>query len=110
GVFGVSPIQVIAGESGLVAKIFAAGLAVTTLAAGVAQPWDSYPLTDAKTCHPFTSCGNSANNLVSQNEGQLRICQFAIEYVQISTADRTSANLHQNLVCLRFWGREFPKM
>ena len=109
GIFGVATIELIAGELGTIAKIFASRIAVGTTATGSTEPWNSDPLTQLKVDNLVAERRYIANNLVTWNEWEFGIRQFSINHVQISAANRTGAYLNQNLIRFRLGDRNIPE-
>ena len=109
GTFGVATIEVIAGELGAIAKIFASRIAVGTMAAGSTEPWNSDPLTQLEVDNLVAERRYVADNLVAWNEREFRIRQFSVNHVEISAANRTGAHLNQNLIGLRLGDGNIPE-
>jgi hypothetical protein len=98
GIFGIPAVSRVACEKRMLTEILLASVAVSALSAGIAQPWhaDSFSLTECRDLRPDP--GNSPNDLVSKDQGQLGISQLAIEDVQVGPADATGTHLDQHVV------------
>ena len=85
-ILGVAAVEVVAGELRAVAKILLAGPAIATLSVGPAEPGDpdSPVLTDDR-----------ADDLMTENERQLRLRQLPVDDVQIGAADPAHVHLHE---------------
>jgi hypothetical protein len=63
-----------------------------TLPTGAAEPGNTNALAQLKRIDPASKLYNAPHNLVTWNDGQLRIGQLAVDDVQISSADATGFN------------------
>ncbi len=66
-------------------------------AAGPAQPGNPDPLTDTEVLDSGADLSDPADNLVTDDERQLRVWQFAIDDVQIRAANRARRHAHEQL-------------
>src|SRR5207249_3117118 len=85
--FGVTAVDVVAGKTCAIAKIFATGTAELTFATGPAQPWNADPVALAKLFYIASDFFDTSHDFVSGNQRQLRLRQFAIDNVEIGAAD-----------------------
>src|ERR1051325_5197527 len=104
GVLGVTAIDRVAGKTRIIAKIFPIRSAISTIAIRPTKPWNANSISDLE----FRIClladfFHPADNLVSQDERQLRVRQLAIDHVKVRTADGARADAHQQLSPARLW-------
>src|ERR1700729_1396 len=93
---GVTAVTGIAGEQRRIAQVFASAPAIGASPVGVAEPSDA----DARAgleAHPFADRLDAANDFVSRHNGQLGVWQFAVDDVQVGTADTASLDPYANL-------------
>jgi hypothetical protein len=118
GEVSVTTIDCVTGKARVIAKILSAGSAIRAIAVCPTKPWDSYTIADReggsalgaatvgtlRAVPHFTDFFDSSDYLVTENQRELRIGQFAIDYVKVSTANRASADSHEQLTLtgLRF--------
>jgi hypothetical protein len=95
-----SAVARIAREQRLVAEIFHFAPAVETLSAGVAQPGNADALTKAMVVNAGSDSIDAPDNLMSRNDRIFDVRQFAIQNMQIGSADAASADLHADLTSL----------
>jgi hypothetical protein len=105
GARGETAVARIAGEQRRIAEIFAAGQTIGTMAAGVAEPRDADTHADAQPLDADRI--DAANDFMARNNWQFRIWQFAVDDVQIGTADAAGGDLYSNLARTGFGVREF---
>src|SRR6266513_4557820 len=86
GELGVTAIDGATGKAGIIAKILSAGSAIRAIAVGPAKPRDSHPISDCEVRISFADFFDSSDNLVTENQRQFRIGQFAIDHVKVSAA------------------------
>ena len=103
---GVSAVDVVAREARAVAEILTAGRAVGAFATRPAQPWNADAIAGSKP-RVTGRLDYGSNNLVAEDQRQLRPSQLAVEDVQIGTADRARVHAHQQLAVSRNRRRDF---
>ena len=87
GVFGVSAVERVAGEERIFAEVFLVPAAIEALAAGIAQPRHAEAVADAEFLGALACLDDRTDNLVSRNEGELGVGQFAVDDMQVGPAD-----------------------
>jgi hypothetical protein len=97
GQLGIAAIDLVAGETGPVAQIFAAAAAVLADTAGPAEPWHADPVADREAFGIGSLFHDGADDFVAGHQRQLRVGQFAVEDVQIGAADGTGLDRDQQL-------------
>ena len=97
GKFGVSSIKCVASEPGLLTEIFSIRTAISALATGPSQPWDSNAFAKLKSPDSVAKLLNAADDFVAGNQGQFRFGQFAIDDVQIGSAYGARSDAHKDL-------------
>ena len=102
-VLGVPTVDVVAGESGVVAEILAPRRAVDARAARPAEPGDAHAISDAHRLHLSPGCDRFSNNLVTGNEWQLGMGQLAVDDVQVGPAEGAGADSDEDLAGARLW-------
>jgi hypothetical protein len=102
---GVTAIDGVTGKAGVIAKILSAGSAIRAIPVGPAKPRDSHTISDCEVRIFFADFFDSSDNLVTENQRQFRIGQFAIDDVKVSAANRAGADAHEQLsfARLRLW-------
>src|SRR5438067_13620777 len=120
GELGVTAIERVTGKAPIIAKILSARSAIRAIPIGPAYPRDSHAVSDceggsglsAATVGTLRSLPNrfadffhSSDNLVTENQRQLRIGQFAVDHMKVSAANRAGASAHEQLspARLRLW-------
>ncbi|CAB3772650.1 hypothetical protein LMG29739_06308 [Paraburkholderia solisilvae] len=104
----VSAINRIAGKAWVIAKVLATRHAIATATTGAAEPWHAYPLAYADLANAGTQCRNGADNFMAGNQRMLRMLQFAVDDMQISTAYAASPHVQENFPDARFGIRQVP--
>jgi len=87
GQFGVTAVDLVTGEAGLVAQVFGAAPAVLAVAAAMPQPRNADAFADLEAVHSRTQCLHPADDFVTRNDGQFGFGQIAVDDVQIGAAD-----------------------
>src|ERR1700730_17640886 len=105
GELGVTAVDVVAGEAGVVAKILSGRSTINGFAIRPAQPRNPDAVTDRKIFDALASLLDAPDNLMSQNQRQLRVGQLAINNVQIGPANGAGVNPDKQLACLPLWFR-----
>ena len=94
---GVSPVELVAGEPGPLAEVLPARAAVAAVAIGPSQPRDPYPLTGVEALRPLPRRLDRADDLMTEDEGQLRLVEVAVGDVEVGPADAAGVNPHEHL-------------
>jgi hypothetical protein len=109
GVLGVAAVQRVTREFREGAQVLASRLAVPTRAASPAQPRHAHPLTHLKRADLCAELRHLADNLVPQNQRQLRVRQLAVHNMQVGTAYGARLHANQHLVRLGLRDGHFPQ-
>jgi hypothetical protein len=78
---GVTAIDGVTGKAGVIAKILSAGSAIRAIPVGPAKPRDSHTISDCEVRIFFADFFDLSDNLMTENQWQFRIGQFAIDDV-----------------------------
>jgi hypothetical protein len=97
GEFGKTAVKGIAGKVRIITEIFPAFKAVTTAAAGMTQPGNANQVSRLKSGHLGTGDQHSADDFMSQDQGQLGGGELSIGNMQISAADAAGMHLKKYL-------------
>src|SRR5438874_13811885 len=97
GQLGVTAVDRVTGKAAVIAKVLSAGSAIRAIAVGPAKPRDSHAISDCEVRSFFADFFDSSDNLVTENQWQFRIGQFAIDNVKVSAANRARAHPHKQL-------------
>ncbi len=114
---GVTAIDRVTGKARVIAKILSAGPAIRAITIGPAKPRDSHAISDSECGsaatvgtlrslpHFFADFFNLSDDLVTGNQRQFWIGQFAIDHMKVSAANRAGANADEQLspARLRLW-------
>ena len=92
---GVAAINCVTSEPREIAEILAVRPAVFALAASPAEPRNADAFADAKTIDALADPLDMPDDLVSENQRQFRIRQFAIDDVEIGPTNRASAHANK---------------
>ena len=103
-VCGVATVARIAREDGIIAEIFVARQAKWAMAAGMAEPRNADALAKVKMCDIGADRIDPSDDLMSRNNRQFRIGQFAIDDMEIGAADAASADTNANFAAARHAG------
>src|ERR1700730_5923772 len=103
GELGVTAIDVVAGEARVVAKILAVRSTINAFAIRPAQPRNPDAVADREIFDALAGLLDAPDNLMSQNQRQLRVGQFAIDNMKIGPANGAGVNPDKQLACLRLW-------
>jgi hypothetical protein len=76
-------------------------LAKLALSTGPAEPRNSNAIPNAKSSDPFTNRFDSPDNFVSENQGQFRLRQFAVDNMQIGSTNGACGNADEKLARCR---------
>ena len=104
GEFGVTAVDGVAGKTRAIAEVFPIGSAISAFAIGPTKPWNANAMADMefRICS-LTDLFHAANNLMARNQRQLRVRQFAIDYVKVSAANSAGTHAHEQLPSSRLW-------
>src|SRR5207248_8189452 len=97
GQLGIAPIDLIAGEAGLIAEVLISAPAVFTSPASPAEPGHPDPVADLEAVDPGSGLGHRADDLVTGHQRQLRPRQLAVENVQIGATHGAGVDLDLHL-------------
>ena len=100
-VLGVAAVELIAGEAGALAQVLPARAAVAALAVGPPQPRDPDPLPGREALGPLPRRLDRADDLMSDDQGQLRLAQVAVDHVEVGAADAAGVHRDQDLAGAR---------
>src|SRR2546428_2395182 len=89
GELRVTAVDRVAGELRVVAKILARRSTINAITIRPAEPRDSDTIANFKTASPARTF-DASDDLVTENQRQLRIGQFAVDNVKIGAADRAA--------------------
>lgn len=89
----VTAVDLITGESSPVTEVFAAGLAIPSVAARKAEPRHANPVANRQSIDSLSSCHHGPNNFVPQHQRQLWIAEFAIDDMQVRSTDTAGTDL-----------------
>ena len=98
GVFGVAPVDGVAGEERAVTEVFFTFSAEGTTAAGIAEPGyaDQIALSEG---HDVCPChDNRADDLVSGYQRELWVGKLAVDNMEIGAAHAAGMYLHEDLI------------
>jgi hypothetical protein len=98
---GEAAIARVAGEKRCITKIFSACETKGTMAAGVSEPGNANTHSDFEILDAGSHRLDASDDLVSRYDWQFRIRQFAIDDVQIGTADTASRHSDANFTTIR---------
>ncbi len=100
---GVAAIARIAGKQRPIAQILSTAAAIRAEPAGGAEPGDADALTDCQSCYSRSHGSNAPDDLMAGYDRKLRIWQFAVDHVQVGSADPAGCDLDQNFAGRRLW-------
>src|SRR5690349_24580062 len=95
---GVTAVDGVAGEARVIAEVFPVRLAISAVAICPTKPRNAHAVSnrELRICL-LTDLFHTPDNLMSQDERQLRIQQFAIDYMKISAANSARIDAHEQL-------------
>src|SRR6185503_9667675 len=105
-VFGEAAVAIVAGELGAIAEILASARAEATNAAGRAEPRHADALADDESFDFSTELVDGSDNLMSENERQLRTSELTIVNVEVGPAHAAREHLDPHLVRKDVWPRK----
>src|SRR5262249_11508682 len=94
---GVAAVTGVAGEQRGIAEVFAAAPAIPAHPAGMAEPRHPDALALREAVDAVADGGDAADDLVTGNDGQLGIRQFAIDDMKVRATDAARRHLDQDL-------------
>ncbi len=94
---GVAAVARIAGEERVVAKIFARAHAIGTMPASMTEPRHADARAGRKARHARARRDDAADDFMSGNDGELRLCQLAVDDMKIRAADAAGFDAQQQL-------------
>ena len=97
-VLGVPTVDVVAGESRVVAQILASGRAVDARAVSPAKPGDAHAISHPRRLHRVPGRDDFSDNLVTGDEWQLGMGQLTVDDVQVGPAQGAGADLDEHLI------------
>jgi hypothetical protein len=111
GELGITAIDRVTGKPRVIAKILSTGSAIRAIAIGPAKPRDPHAIADCedgsglgaaivgtlRSLPHFAYLFDFSDNLVTENQWQLRIGQFAIDHVKVSATNRAGVDSHEQL-------------
>jgi hypothetical protein len=100
-------VACVSGKKRAIAQIFAAGAAIGTDAARMAEPWNSDTFADAQPLDASSDRFDPTNNLVAGNDRQHWVRQLAIDDMQVRAADAAGGDFHPNFTWLGRPVRQF---
>src|SRR4029453_16146198 len=102
---GVTAIERVTGKARVITKILPAGSAIRAIAIGPPKPRDSDAISDCEVRILSADFFDLSDNLVTENQRQLRIGQFAIDHVKVGAANRAGPDTNEQLspARLRLW-------
>ncbi len=106
----VAPVDLVAGERGLVAEILAAAGAVATAPAGGPQPGNADALPRLQAVHAGPAALHPAHDLVAGNDGQPHRLELAVDDVQVGPAHAAGADPHEHLTAPRLRHRALDQL
>jgi hypothetical protein len=106
GQLGVAAVDLIAGEAGAVAEILSPAAAIIADPAGPAEPRHPHPLADREAVDRRALLDHGADDLVSRDQWQLGMGQFAVDDMKVGAAHRAGLDRDQHLARRRFWRRQ----
>ena len=108
GSLGIAAVDRVAGEARALAEILPPARAEPAAAAGPAEPGDADALTLFEARDAGAQLTDRADDLVPRHERQLRLCQLAVDDVQIGATDAAGVDVEPNLAGpgLRIWQLE----
>ena len=84
-------------KQGALAEVLAARAAVAALAAGPAQPRDPDPVAGREALRPLPRLDHLADDLVAEDQRQLRLGELAVDDVQVGAADAAGDHPDESL-------------
>ena len=93
----IASVDRIAGEAGVIAKIFPTRQAIYTFAARPSEPGNADPLAVLEVPGAFAGSLDLACNFVAGNQRQLGLSKLAVHHVQIGPSHSASAHFDEHL-------------
>ena len=101
---GVTPGNSVTGKESIIAEVFPARSAISAVAIRPTKPRDTYTIADreVRRC-VLADLFHSADDLVTQNQWQFRVRQFASHHMKVGAANRARVDAHEQLSPIRLW-------
>ena len=93
GLLREATVDVVAGEARLVAEVLAAADAEAAPTAGPGEPGDADPLALVEACHALSEGVDGADDLMPEDERQLRPLELAVDDVEVRAADTAGTDV-----------------
>jgi hypothetical protein len=103
---GVAAVAVVPGEAGAVAEVLPPGQAIAAGAVRPAEPGNADPIALLEALRILSTTHDGADDLVPQDQRQLRLGQLAVHDVQVGAADAAGSDLDQDLARARLGVRD----
>ncbi len=103
GKLGITAIDGVAGETRVVAKIFAVGPTISAFPICPAKPRNANAIADGEFFNTFADLFDAPDNLMPGNQRQLRLWQLSIDNMEISPTNRTGTHANEQLSRSRVW-------
>lgn len=104
GVFRVAAVERVTRKSRVVAEVFSSRAAIPALATRPSKPGSANSLTDTETVGARPDAIDEADNFVSRDHAGFWIRQFAVNHMQIGSANTTGMHADEELI--RSWLRD----
>jgi hypothetical protein len=105
---GEAAVTLVAGVASAVAEVLALTLAIAAAPAATAEPRHADPVADGELLDALPMCENTSDDLVSGNERELRLLEFAIDDVQVGATDAAREHIEQQVVRSELRLRKIP--
>ena len=109
-IVGVSAVDVVPGEAGVVAEILEAAETVLTSAVRLMKPGNADSITFFQYVDVFSNCIDEADDLMAGNNRRFGERQIAFNSVQVGMAETATADFDSNLVGAGGWRRELAQV
>jgi len=108
---GVTAIDRIPRNTRFIAQILATGETVTAVTTGMAYPRHADPFTHAETAYSRPHRRNGADDFMARDHRPLWMGQFAVNQVQVGTANTACVDIDQQLARSghRIWNLQVPQ-
>jgi hypothetical protein len=97
-VFRIPAVNAVAGEAGFLTQILFFLLAVPAFAADGIQPGHAYSVSHIKTGSEWPTLLNSANNLMTRDDGKFYLGQFSLHSVEICVTNAADMDPDEDLI------------
>src|SRR5205807_7475181 len=101
---GITPVNSVTGKAGIIAEVYPARSAISAVPIRPTKPRDTYAIADreVRRC-VLADLFHLPDDLMTQNQGQFRVRQFAIHHMKVGAANRTRVDAHEQLSPARLW-------